>query len=892
MTINRPILKIYDYGNTKKAELHSAFNIVESKQFGSIPELSFRYPVYLIDANGNNIYDADGIQQTDTKIYTIRNEMLVEFNDDWYVIKNVTEGRNSDGAKYITAQCNGKAGELSFKQIPFLNLSPPISPTVDAKRGILEVITYPHQADLGYGIFTAVSGSTVTLAVTGTTFDFTGYKIVTLDGTGKYQQRKIVSYVVGTRVATLESAFSPQVLTSTLYRIHNSKYDLGTVDALLINDGANIFRALKFEDVSILDALSTVAARFNGNLVYVTTWNTTYSEFRTTVSLKLPYAYNNYEFRYQKNLKGVERVVDSTNGCYTRLYPEGRNNLSVVTVPTSLRTDSATTYVEHELNKGDIYNFQFWLAQGYTLAQCKDLFIKDFRFIEDAYTDANMLFDGAKKALNELSLPKISYNIAGVDLSTVFPEYAYVSLQEGDMVRVVDNDLGFDFNATIIKKNVDWDKPYLPNLELSNFIDNFGHLYYKMLKYNENYAKRYSLYGKSATVVIADQLTSRNWRYADYIVPSDGSVTASKVIQSAIDEVSTNGGGTIVLSDGQYKITTTLVMKSNVDLTGNGVATRLYPSSNSVGLCITATGAKNISIMNLFIDYARQADGTSLLYYFTNGIGIYSGSDNVLVEYIIQEYVDNNMFIAVGCSNISIRNSIYQSKNLVFNGTDGIDIKGCNNFTIENVNFLGSFSNANNGVIAVVDQVGVTKGKIIIRNNYMEGGMSNVFSAMIFVNVSDNVSIDISNNILLSSGTSSIYAGIYSGGNDMSIVNNSMIGNFYWGIQVTTKSTTAIANVLNNQVKCNGVRIVPSLEESCIYITGTALGFGRGNIQGNSVKKGNIYNSSTTPPKYGIYISPNCTNVMCSNNDASDSGVTASLQNNGVGTLLLGGNKL
>lgn len=878
MAITRPVPKIYDFVGALRSQLSSAYNVVESKEFGQINTLTFKYSYYLLDANGNTIYDAEGQPQDDPRIGTIINEFLVEFNDEWYIIKNVEEGRASNGSKFINVSCVGKATELSFKQVRYINLSPPIHAPIDAKQAILEVITYPFQVDLGYGKITAVSTNVVTLGVT-TTFDFTGYKLVTLEGTGKYQQRKIISYNTSSKQATLESAFSPQVNTTTIFRVHNSKYTLGYVDPLLINDGiANIFRSLKFEDVTVNDALQTISTKFNGFLKFNTTFNGTYNEYNTSVDLRLPNSYNNYEFRYRKNTKGVKRIIDSTAGCYTRVYPEGRNNLSVTSVATQTRTDNSVTYNEHELGKGDIYNFQYFLSLGYTIAQCRDLFVRDFRFIEDAYTDAAMLYDGAKKALEEFSLPSITYEVEGVDLSVIGVTTGTFNV--GDTIQVVDTDLGFDFRATVTSKEVDWDMPYAPRITLSNFTDKLGDLFLKMLKYQEAFSNRKSLYGKAVSVVIADESTSRNWRYADYVIPADRSTSSEYIINAAINEVSSMGGGEVVLSDGQFEMTGTIVMKDNVLLVGAGYSTSLYPKSN-LGLCISATGVKNIAIKNLFVNHSD--------YRFSDGIGVYSGCNNVTIENIIQEYVNSNMFIAIESSNIFVRKNIYKSDTFDFTGSEVIDVKACNNARIENNTISGKIQTFPN-IINVTNQVGISSGEFYVLNNYILTTLGSSISTMISVQVSLDAVVVVDGNTLISSSNDG-WGGLISTQNStkVTVSNNSgysrvnfagiYLGGEDVGVSASTTNLICVNNTLNissSSATCGGITIGSSVSDA--------------KVQNNTVKRGNPYNTSVTGLAYGIWNGG--TRTIISGNDLYLSGTTSSLFDSGTGTVTLGGNKL
>ncbi len=96
-----------------------------------------------------------------------------------------------------------------------------------------------------------------------------------------------------------------------------------------------------------------------------------------------------------------------------------------------------------------------------------------------------------------------------------------------------------------------------------------------------------------------------NTNYEVYVDPAPGDSAA--IIQAAIDEVNSSGGGTVHLSEGTYYISTSIIMKSNVTLLGDP---DLYPEQiiitpgvMSFNSCIIAsTGALlNVNFYNFTV---------------------------------------------------------------------------------------------------------------------------------------------------------------------------------------------------------------------------------------------------------------------------------------------------
>lgn len=875
--IKRPIPKLYDFLYNKKAVLNSAFSIQDYKEFNGIYTLSFRYPKFLLDSNGNNKYDDDGKPIYDKKADLLLNELLIEFNDNWYIIKEVRDERDNNGGQFVRVDCRQKSEELSFKQVPYLILSPPIHLPVSAEQAINHICTYPYQ--INYGNVVSATINTVVLNTTSTE-NFTGYKINIVEGTGELQQRKIISYNTSTKTATVNSNWTTTPNSTSYYRVHNSNYKLGTVSPELLNDGVNdIFRSLKFEDTTILESLNTCSTIYNGNITFDVVYDSVNLEFITAVNLKVEDAYNNVEFRYSKNLQSVSRIIDSTNSCYTRVYPEGRNNVTIHDIPTRTRIDNGVLYDEHTQGRGDIYNFQYYLALGYTLDQCKKLFVKDFLFQNDAYTDDDMLYEGAKKELEKLSLPKITYTINGIDLSVL--GYSYLDFNVGDRIKVVDTHLGIDVIATVVIKDVNWDNPHSPRIELSNFIDTMGDLFLKILKYNEAFSKRKGLYGKSTTVVIADEVTSRNWRYADYVVPRDGSMSADEVLNKAIVEVSENGGGLVTILDGKYGLkNTSLKMKPNVDLKGNGFGTIIYPKSSSITNAIEYDSVQNSVVSDLYFDYNRAFDGITKLNSFTTIAKNTSPCKNIKLDNIKVDFLDGYMIEFELCDNLSLIN--FTGEQTLYTPSDSILAKltGCTNATIDGTYLFGKYtgiceiySNTSTGKISDSDTV--------ITNSTFQSDIMTLTDIAIFVDVTLSSSININRNSIINTtgGGSAI---VFSNGANARIDNNTIYGDFRNGILVT--GSLYDSNITNNNIRITFPSGLTSAGIS-INFSGTNI------IQNNTIKRGSFYGTLPYALDYGLRLLGGGNNIV-SNNDFNSSGTISSFQDLAVSTSTLGGNKL
>lgn len=216
---------------------------------------------------------------------------------------------------------------------------------------------------------------------------------------------------------------------SALYRLlQGSGWSVGTVDTT----GSLVeLHDLETERLNRLENIQKVQETWSGYLLW--------DSLNKTVSLRDEEAWQpgtGVEIRYRKNLKGVEREVDSD--LVTRLYPFGQDDLTIASV-----------------NDGQLY-------------------IEDHHYTDAVYegiyenqeiADPEQLLREARKALKELSEPRVSYKVRLADLS-VLPEYAHERFDLGDIVRIIDPEMKIDTRARVVKRTYNVFQPWNVTVEI------------------------------------------------------------------------------------------------------------------------------------------------------------------------------------------------------------------------------------------------------------------------------------------------------------------------------------------------------------------------------------------------------------------------------------------
>lgn len=198
----------------------------------------------------------------------------------------------------------------------------------------------------------------------------------------------------------------------------------------------------------LLGPLFSIAEPFD--VPYVWTWDT--QSYPWTINLVTPSESPTAEIRFGKNLAEIERTVDPSN-IVNRLYAlgagEGVNQLDIT------RVNNGRAYIENAAS----------IAQ-YGLGQ--------YVWVDRRFEDEASLLASAQAFLDEWSLPRVSYNVKAVDLSSL----TGLSIDEftvGKVVRVVDPEIG-TFTARIVseKKADIYGAPGDIDIGLANTKDNVG----------------------------------------------------------------------------------------------------------------------------------------------------------------------------------------------------------------------------------------------------------------------------------------------------------------------------------------------------------------------------------------------------------------------------------
>lgn len=189
-----------------------------------------------------------------------------------------------------------------------------------------------------------------------------------------------------------------------------------------------------------LDALHQVAEVWGGELEFDTANKVVH--LRKEISRR-----PGVLFAYRKNMKGIEKVVDTT-GLITRLYAYGKNGITFADI------NGGKPYVE---------NYQYTNT------------IKTAIFSDERFTNPYQLKERAEEILEIVSKPRVSYVVQAADLSGI-EGYEHEAFKLGDYVLVSDEEFNILFETRIVKWHYWIDQPWKTTLELSNKVPTFTDL--------------------------------------------------------------------------------------------------------------------------------------------------------------------------------------------------------------------------------------------------------------------------------------------------------------------------------------------------------------------------------------------------------------------------------
>ncbi|AYP68836.1 hypothetical protein BpsM61_00062 [Bacillus phage vB_BpsM-61] len=197
-------------------------------------------------------------------------------------------------------------------------------------------------------------------------------------------------------------------------------------------------RTIRQEWKSVLALLREVADRYDMELIFDTV--------NRTISLVESIGEDNgVRFFYNKNLKSIERSVDTFN-LVTRLYVEGRNGMTIRSVNDNVEYLENTKWVD-ALNLRNKIRIDRWVDGRYTVPQ-------------------NLKDDG-QRMLDRAAEPNVGYVMDVTDLSTLSGHY-HESIGLGDTVHVVDTELlDLVVEARILKRKYNVREPHRTVVELN-----------------------------------------------------------------------------------------------------------------------------------------------------------------------------------------------------------------------------------------------------------------------------------------------------------------------------------------------------------------------------------------------------------------------------------------
>lgn len=203
-------------------------------------------------------------------------------------------------------------------------------------------------------------------------------------------------------------------------------WSVGTVDVSGTFD-------LETEKESILANINRVQELWGGFLVW--------DSINKTLSLRDETAwqeYRGFQIRYRKNLKGITRTVDCD--IITRLWPFGEDDLDIASVNGGIKYLEDFSYTTEVLEG-------IWRDQS--------------------IGDPAQLKAKAQQVLAKVSKPRYNYRVQMVDLRTL-PEWAHEDFKLGDMVDVIDEEMGISVRLRIIRHRYNVFQPWKCEVEIGD----------------------------------------------------------------------------------------------------------------------------------------------------------------------------------------------------------------------------------------------------------------------------------------------------------------------------------------------------------------------------------------------------------------------------------------
>ena len=211
------------------------------------------------------------------------------------------------------------------------------------------------------------------------------------------------------------------------YALQNTDWNIGRIE---INQ-AKSFESLENNPLALLQLIADI---YNGELVF-------HSVEKTIDLVEKTGSNHGMVFHYRKNMKSIERVV-STTSLITRLYANGKDGMTFASINGGLSYVDDFSYTDEVLiGSLDCGNF----------------------------TSASDMLSYAKLRVADYCKPNYSYKLSVINMQEL-PAYKHEVYKLGDVVRVVDEELGLDIQTRIVRMEKDILEPWNTVIELSTTI--------------------------------------------------------------------------------------------------------------------------------------------------------------------------------------------------------------------------------------------------------------------------------------------------------------------------------------------------------------------------------------------------------------------------------------
>lgn len=150
-------------------------------------------------------------------------------------------------------------------------------------------------------------------------------------------------------------------------------------------------------------------------------------------------------FAYKKNMKSIERVVDTRN-LITKLYAIGADGMTFADI------NGGRPYLEDYSYSSDV---------RVSTLDCS------------SFTDPAQMMEYTAMRLAQYSKPSASYVLKAMDLS-VLTGYEHEAWELGDYVRAEDEELGLSITTRVVRREYNLQEPWNTVLELSTTLKNLG----------------------------------------------------------------------------------------------------------------------------------------------------------------------------------------------------------------------------------------------------------------------------------------------------------------------------------------------------------------------------------------------------------------------------------